>query len=107
MTQNRHLWISGKDGMDFQDMTARTTRRAFLRDAALTGAAFRLKTKPDHRAPMHPDEIIEWGEVFVALKAIDYKGVFLLEDGRGENPEQWTRLTKTFTENFVARYGPQ
>lgn len=25
---------------------------------------FRLKTKPDHRAPMHPDGIIEWGEVF-------------------------------------------
>jgi sugar phosphate isomerase/epimerase len=68
---------------------------------------FRLKTKPDHRPPMHPDGIIEWGEVFAALKAIDYKGVFLFEDGRGENPEQWTRLAAAFPENFIARYGPQ
>jgi sugar phosphate isomerase/epimerase len=67
---------------------------------------FRLKTKPDHRPPLHPDGIIEWGEVFSALKAIDYKGVFLFEDGRGENPEEWTRLAATFPENFVARYGP-
>jgi sugar phosphate isomerase/epimerase len=67
---------------------------------------FRLKTKPDHRAPMHPDGIIEWGEVFAGLKAIDYKGVFLFEDGRGENPKEWTRLAAAFPENFVARYGP-
>jgi sugar phosphate isomerase/epimerase len=67
---------------------------------------FRLKTKPDHRAPMHPDGIIEWGEVFAALKAIDYKGVFLFEDGRGENPKEWTRFAAAFPENFVARYGP-
>jgi len=26
---------------------------------------FNLKTKPDHRAPMHPDGIIQWDEVFV------------------------------------------
>ena len=66
---------------------------------------FRLKTKPDHHPPMHPDGIIEWGEVFAALKAIDYQGVFLFEDGRGEQPEQWVRLAATFPENFVARYG--
>lgn len=67
---------------------------------------FRLQTKPDHQPPMHPDGIIEWGEVFAALKAIDYKGIFLFEDGRGENPEEWTRLAAAFPENFVARYGP-
>ena len=66
---------------------------------------FRLKTKPDHRAPMHPDGIIEWGEVFAALKAVDYRGIFLFEDGRGENPEQWVRLAGEFPANFVARYG--
>ena len=65
---------------------------------------FRLKTKPDHRAPMHPDGIIEWGEVFAAIKAINYRGVFLFKDGRGENPEQWVRLAAAFPENFVARY---
>ena len=66
---------------------------------------FRLKTKPDHRAPMHPDGIIEWGEVFAAIKAIGYRGVFLFEDGRGENPEQWISLAAAFPKNFIARYG--
>jgi sugar phosphate isomerase/epimerase len=66
---------------------------------------FDLKTRPDHRAPMHPDGIIEWGEVFAAIKAIDYRGIFLFEDGRGENPEQWVRLAGAFPRNFVARYG--
>jgi sugar phosphate isomerase/epimerase len=66
---------------------------------------FDLKTRPDHRPPMHPDGIIEWGEVFAALKAINYKGVFLFEDGRGEEPEQWIRLAAAFPKNFVARYG--
>jgi len=65
---------------------------------------FNLKTKPDHRAPMHPDGIIEWGEVFAGLKAIDYRGIFLFEDGRGENPEEWVRLAATFPQNFVSRY---
>ncbi|MBL7188042.1 MAG: twin-arginine translocation signal domain-containing protein [Phycisphaerae bacterium] len=55
---------------------------------------------------MHPDGIIEWGEVFAAIKAIDYRGIFLFEDGRGENPEQWVRLAGEFPRNFVARYGP-
>jgi sugar phosphate isomerase/epimerase len=68
---------------------------------------FRLKTKPDHRPPMHPDGIVEWGDVFSALKAIGYKGLFLFEDGRGEQPEEWTRLAAAFPKNFVARYGPQ
>ena len=66
---------------------------------------FRLETKPDHRPPMHPDGIIEWGEVFAALKTINYRGVFLFEDGRGEEPEQWVRLAAAFPKNFVARYG--
>jgi sugar phosphate isomerase/epimerase len=66
---------------------------------------FRLKTRPDHRPPMHPDGIIEWGEVFAALKVINYRGVFLFEDGRGEEPEQWIRLAAAFPKNFVTRYG--
>jgi sugar phosphate isomerase/epimerase len=68
--------------------------------------SFNLKTKPDHRAPMHPDGLIRWREVFAALKAIDYRGLFLFEDGRGENPEEWVRLAATFPQNFVWRYGP-
>ncbi|MHC4702710.1 MAG: sugar phosphate isomerase/epimerase family protein [Planctomycetota bacterium] len=67
---------------------------------------FDLETKPDHRAPMHPDGIIEWGEVFSGLEAIDYRGIFLFEDGRGENPEQWVRLAGDFPDNFASRYGP-
>jgi len=66
---------------------------------------FNLKTRPDHRPPMHPDGIIEWGEVFAAIKAINYRGVFLFEDGRGEEPEQWIRQTAAFPKNFIARYG--
>jgi sugar phosphate isomerase/epimerase len=66
---------------------------------------FNLPTKPDHRAPMHPQGIICWDEVFAGLKAIDYRGVFLFEDGRGENPDEWTRLAGEFPENFVTRYG--
>jgi sugar phosphate isomerase/epimerase len=65
---------------------------------------FDLKTKPDHRPPMHPDGIIEWGEVFAALKAINYPGLFLFEDGRGEEPGEWVRLAAEFPKNFVARY---
>lgn len=66
---------------------------------------FKLPTKPDHRAPLHPNGLIRWEEVFVGLKTIDYRGVFLFEDGRGENPKEWTRLAATFPENFVTRYG--
>ena len=66
---------------------------------------FNLRTKPDHRAPLHPDGIIRWDEVFAGLKAIDYRGAFLFEDGRGENPEEWTSLAADFPKNFIARYG--
>jgi sugar phosphate isomerase/epimerase len=66
---------------------------------------FNLKTRPDHRAPLHPDGIIRWDDVFGGLRAIDYGGVFLFEDGRGENPDEWTRLAAGFPRNFVARYG--
>jgi len=66
---------------------------------------FNLPTKPDHRAPLHPKGIIRWNEVFAGLKAIDYRGVFLFEDGRGENPEEWTKLAAEFPKNFAARYG--
>jgi len=66
---------------------------------------FDLKTKPDHRPPMHPEGIIEWGEVFAALKVNKYRGVFLFEDGRGEEPKEWIHLAASFPKNFVARYG--
>ena len=66
---------------------------------------FNLPTKADHRAPLHPDGIIRWDEVFAGLKAIDYRGVFLFEDGRGENPDEWTRLAAEFPKNFVTKYG--
>ena len=66
---------------------------------------FDLKTKRDHRPPMHPEGIIEWGEVFAALKANKYRGVFLFEDGRGEDPREWIYLAASFPKNFVARHG--
>jgi len=62
---------------------------------------FDLKTKPDHRPPMHPEGIIEWGEVFAALKVNKYRGVFLFEDGRGEEPKEWIQLAASFPKNFV------
>jgi sugar phosphate isomerase/epimerase len=66
---------------------------------------FNLPTKADHRAPMHPDGIICWDEVFTGLKAIDYRGVFLFEDGRGENPDEWTKIAAEFPTNFAVTYG--
>ena len=68
---------------------------------------FNLPTKADHRAPMHPDGIIRWQEVFAGLRAVDYRGVFLFEDGRDENPQQWTRLAAEFPENFAARFSKE
>lgn len=65
---------------------------------------FNLPTRADHRPPLHPKGIIRWDEVLAGLKAIAYRGVFLFEDGRGENPDQWTRLVAQFPGNFVARY---
>jgi sugar phosphate isomerase/epimerase len=65
---------------------------------------FNLPTKADHRAPMHADGIIRWDEVFAGLKAIDYRGVFLFEDYRGENPEEWTKLAAEFPQHFANRY---
>lgn len=53
---------------------------------------------------MHPEGILCWDEVFAGLKAIDYPGVFLFEDGRGEDPDGWTRLAAEFPKNFVTRY---
>jgi len=66
---------------------------------------FDLKTKPDHRPPMHPEGIIKWGEVFAALKVNKYRGVLLFEDGRGEEPREWIHLAASFPKNFVARHG--
>lgn len=69
--------------------------------------SFDLKTKPDHRAPMHPDGLIRWDDVFAGLEAIDYEGTFLFEDGRGEQPDEWIRLAAEFPENFVNRYAAE
>ena len=66
---------------------------------------FNLAQKRDHRPPLHKDGIIQWGEVFAALKDVDYKGELLFEDGRGENPEEWVRMTGEFPQEFVRRYG--
>ena len=43
--------------------------------------------------------------MFAGLRAVDYRGVFLFEDGRGENPDEWAKLAAEFPKNFVARYG--
>ena len=67
---------------------------------------FDLEQQPDHRPPLHPDGIIEWGEIFAALKEIGYSGELVFEDGRGEDPEQWTRMTAAFPQAFVQKYGP-
>ena len=68
---------------------------------------FDLDQKPDHRPPLHPDGIIEWGEVFAALKDIDYTGELVFEDGRGEDPDDWIRHTAEFPETFARRFGTQ
>ena len=67
--------------------------------------SFDLDEKIDHWPPMHPDGIILWDEVFAALKEIGYTGELIFEDGRGEDPEEWTRLTAAFPQEFIRRYG--
>ena len=66
---------------------------------------FDLERKADHRPPLHKDGIIRWSEVLAALGEIDYRGTLLFEDGRGENPEEWLRMTAEFPRAFVGRYG--
>ena len=66
---------------------------------------FAVEQKPDHRAPLHEDGIIAWGEVFAGLKDAGYRGALVFEDGRGENPEEWVQATGAFPAKFVARYG--
>ena len=66
---------------------------------------FDLDAKADHHPPLHPNGIIEWGDVFRALREIGYEGSFLFEDGRGEDPEGWIRATGAFPEVFADRYG--
>ena len=65
---------------------------------------FPIHENPDHRPPLHPDGIIKWEEIFWGLKQLDYKGLFLFEDGRGEEPEEWIRMTGSFPREFVTRY---
>ncbi|MBC8229225.1 sugar phosphate isomerase/epimerase [bacterium] len=66
---------------------------------------FNLEQKADHRPPLHQDGIAEWGEIFAALKEINYRREFVFEDGRGENPEEWIQMTAAFPKAFVKRYG--
>lgn len=66
---------------------------------------FDQEQKPDHHPPLHKNGIVEWGEVFAALRDIGYKGELVFEDGRGENPEEWVRMTGAFPRVFVQRYG--
>ncbi len=66
---------------------------------------FDQEQKPDHHAPLHENGIVEWGEVFAALRDIGYKDELVFEDGRGENPEEWVRMTGAFPRTFVQRYG--
>lgn len=66
---------------------------------------FNLDKQADHRPPMHKDGMIEWGEVFMALRDIGYTGEFLFEDGRGEDPEEWIRHAAEFPKAFMQKYG--
>ena len=66
---------------------------------------FDLTKKPDHRPPLHKNGLIEWGEVFAALKDINYTGDFVFEDGRGEDSDEWIQHTVDFPETFAAKYG--
>ena len=66
---------------------------------------FDQEQKPDHHPPLHKSGIVEWGEVFAALRDIGYKGELVFEDGRGENPEEWVRMTGAFPRVFAQRYG--
>ena len=56
------------------------------------------------RLPTPLPSLIRWDELFAGLKAIDYPGVFLFEDGRGENPDEWTKLAAEFPTNLAAKY---
>lgn len=60
--------------------------------------------KPDHHPPLRKHGIVEWGEVFAALKDVGYRGELIFEDGRGKNPEEWIRMTGAFPQAFAQRY---
>jgi len=51
--------------------------------------------------------LLEFGLYFGAGSNLDAASFFsgLIDDGRGEEPEQWVRLAAAFPKNFVARYG--
>ena len=67
---------------------------------------FDQEQKPDHHPPLHKNGIVEWGEVFAALRYIGYKGELVFEDGRGENPQEWVSITGAFPQAFVRTYLP-
>jgi hypothetical protein len=68
-------------------------------------AAFRLKTKPEHRPPMNRDSVIQWAEIFAVIKAIKCRGVFLFKGSRREELEKWIRLAAAFPKNCIAYCG--
>ena len=59
-------------------------------------------TDTDHIAPFNGS--IEWGEVFAALKDIDYKGELMFE-ATHPTAEEVLRKTGAFPKTFVERYG--
>ena len=79
--------------------------RKIKRVKLLLNAPIDQERKPDHHPPLHKNGIVEWGEVFAALRDISYKGELVFEDGRGENPEEWVQMTGAFPRVFVQRYG--
>ena len=65
---------------------------------------FDIADRPDHRPPLHPDGIMQWGEILAGIRALGYTGALLFEDGRGENPDEWLAMTGAFPDGFVRRY---
>ena len=58
----------------------------------------------DHQPPLHEDGMIQWGEVFLGLRDINYPGVLLFEDGLCDDPQGFIDATVSFPDRFLARY---
>jgi sugar phosphate isomerase/epimerase len=56
----------------------------------------------DHYPPF--DGAIEWGEIFLALKDIDYKGWYMFECMSRISPEDTLKKVAAFPGNFAAKY---
>ena len=99
-----------KDADGRNPFTVRDRARSTVNEAATCLShihlheSFDLPVKPDHRPPLHPDGIVEWEALFDGLRDLGYSGELVFEDGRGEDPETWVRMTGEFPESFVAQY---